>query len=339
MSFLIADNISFAYEAGVSVVQDASFVVEEGETFALLGPSGSGKTTLLRILAGFERPDRGKIVLGSTILNSSQRCLPPERRDTGVVFQDYALFPHLSVAENIAFGLRSLSREERSRRVMELLTSMELGRYAGRKPQELSGGQQQRVALARALAPRPKLLLLDEAFSSLDPSLKNAVQANTKQILMQSKITSILVTHDQEEALSFADRISVMHSGALMQTGSPVELYENPANSFVAQFIGGANMMPARADGSTAASLLGTVELDKAASGEVTVAVRPEQIAIAETGVEAKILARNYHGHDLTWKMEVDGRPIVVRTLADCPCSPGDKVLLRVESPVVIVES
>ncbi len=225
----------------VVAVAGIDLVVDEGEFFTLLGPSGSGKTTLLRLIAGFERPDAGRIELGGRDVTS----VPPYLRDTNTVFQDYALFPHMSVAENIAYGLRvkHVSRQERAKRVQRALDMVRLTGLGGRRPNQLSGGQRQRVALARAVVNEPEVLLLDEPLGALDLKLRHEMQIELKQIQKEVGITFVYVTHDQEEALTMSDRVAVMSNGQIEQVGSPVEVYERPATEFVAGFIGISNVL------------------------------------------------------------------------------------------------
>src|SRR5437763_1278654 len=225
----------------VVAVAGVDLVVDEGEFFTLLGPSGSGKTTLLRLIAGFERPDAGRIELGGRDVTS----VPPYLRDTNTVFQDYALFPHMSVAENIAYGLRvkRVSRQQREKRVQRALDMVRLTGLGGRRPNQLSGGQRQRVALARAVVNEPEVLLLDEPLGALDLKLRQEMQIELKQIQKEVGITFIYVTHDQEEALTMSDRVAVMSNGQIEQIGSPVDVYERPATEFVAGFIGISNVL------------------------------------------------------------------------------------------------
>jgi len=237
MPLLELDSVSHAYGSN-EVVKDLSFSLHQGAIGCLLGPSGCGKTTVLRAIAGFERVLRGEIRLNGVVVSNTATHVPPERRRIGMVFQDHALFPHLRVAENIGFGLRGMSEGERAARVAELLTTVGLGRLARKYPHELSGGQQQRVALARALAPRPKLLLLDEPFSNLDVDLRERLSLEVRDILKRSGTTAVLVTHDQHEAFAMADEIGVMREGRIEQWARPYDLYHRPANPFVADFVG-----------------------------------------------------------------------------------------------------
>jgi putative spermidine/putrescine transport system ATP-binding protein len=237
---LKVDGVRKSY-GGVAAVAGVDLVVDEGEFFTLLGPSGSGKTTLLRLIAGFERPDAGHIELGGRDVTD----VPPYARDTNTVFQDYALFPHMTVAENIAYGLRikGVARPAREKRVQRALEMVRLAGLGHRKPNQLSGGQRQRVALARAVVNEPEVLLLDEPLGALDLKLRQEMQIELKQIQQEVGITFIYVTHDQEEALTMSDRLAVMTNGQIEQIGSPVEVYERPATEFVAGFIGISNVL------------------------------------------------------------------------------------------------
>ncbi|MDQ3185903.1 MAG: ABC transporter ATP-binding protein [Pseudomonadota bacterium] len=238
MNILLAlKNIQHAYGKQV-VVNDLSFTLQKGEIGCLLGPSGCGKTTVLRCIAGFEPISAGEILLNGEVISNAGFYLPPEQRHIGMVFQDYALFPHLTVVANIGFGLHRMQKRERASRVAELLQTVGLADAAAKYPHELSGGQQQRVALARALAPRPELLLLDEPFSNLDVSLRERLSLEVRDILKSQNATAILVTHDQDEAFAIADEIGVMHHGEIQQWDSAYNLYHRPANRFVANFIG-----------------------------------------------------------------------------------------------------
>jgi iron(III) transport system ATP-binding protein len=230
-------NIRHAY-GKQPVVKDLSLTLKKGDIGCLLGPSGCGKTTVLRCIAGFESISAGEILLNGKLISNANFSLPPEQRHIGMVFQDYALFPHLTVAANIGFGLHKMQRPERASRIAELLQIVGLGDSSSRFPHELSGGQQQRVALARALAPRPALLLLDEPFSNLDVSLRERLSLEIRDILKNQNATAILVTHDQDEAFAIADEIGVMHHGEIQQYDTAYNLYHKPVNPFVANFIG-----------------------------------------------------------------------------------------------------
>ncbi|MCU0494691.1 MAG: ABC transporter ATP-binding protein [Chloroflexaceae bacterium] len=264
----------------VRAVEGVSLSLPRGQFLALLGPSGCGKTTLLRLIAGFEAPDEGSLHVAGRIVAGPGVAVPPEQRRVGMVFQDYALFPHLSVAQNVAYGLpRSAERGQRVETLLELVGLAGLGK---RMPHELSGGQQQRVALARALAPQPAVLLLDEPFSNLDAGLRQAVRAEVRAILQQAGATVLFVTHEQEEALSLADAVGVMLAGRLEQLGSPREIYQRPTSRAVATFVGSANLLPGTAEGSSVTCALGQLPLTRPAHGAVEVLVRPEQLLLEE---------------------------------------------------------
>ena len=235
---LALHQVSKSFQHGVPVLRDISFAVESGKTVCLLGPSGCGKTTLLRLIAGFEQPDAGEIHLIKRLVSRPGLVVPPEQRHVGMVFQDYALFPHMTVGHNIQFGLFRWPAAWRRTRLVEMLQLVGLEGLAERYPHELSGGQQQRVALARALAPEPQLLLLDEPFSNLDVHLRQQLRQEVQAILLQAGITTVLVTHDQEEALSLADKLAVIDQGCLAQYATPDEIIQHPQTRFVAQFIG-----------------------------------------------------------------------------------------------------
>ena len=283
----------------VLAVDDLGLSVARGRLLALLGPSGCGKTTTLRLIAGFERPDAGRIVVGGQVVadRATGTYLPPERRRVGMVFQDYALFPHLDVAGNVGFGLRG--RAGRDRRVGEVLDLVGLAGLERRMPHELSGGQQQRVALARALAPCPEVLLLDEPFSNLDPALRARVRAELREILRRAEATAIFVTHDRDEALSLADEVAVLWQGRLAQLAAPDDLYRRPANLDVAQFIGDADVLPGVAHGGQVSCEVGTLPSCAPTYGEVKVLVRPETVRLCpDRDAAAVVVAREFYGHD-----------------------------------------
>jgi iron(III) transport system ATP-binding protein len=243
MSDLKLDHVSQSYAAR-QIVHDLSLELRQGQIGCLLGPSGCGKTTVLRCIAGFERVSAGRIDIGGETVSSPARLTPPEHRQIGMVFQDYALFPHLDVAGNIAFGLGRLPASERQGRVRELIALTGLADCLGKYPHQLSGGQQQRVALARALAPRPRLLLMDEPFSNLDVELRERLSVEVREILKRQGMTALIVTHDQNEAFALADVVGVMHQGTIQQWDTPYNLYHQPANRFVADFVGQGVFLP-----------------------------------------------------------------------------------------------
>jgi putative spermidine/putrescine transport system ATP-binding protein len=267
-------------------VDDVSLSVRPGELVVLLGPSGCGKTTTLRMIAGFVPPSAGDIKLD----RASITALPPHRRDMGIVFQSYALFPHLSVARNIAFGLemRRMGADAIAARVGEMLRLVKLEAYAARLPRDLSGGQQQRVALARALAIHPRVLLLDEPLSNLDAALRQEMAREIRLLQQHGNITTIMVTHDQSEAMAMADRLVVMHEGRVQQIGTPEEVHGRPENPFVARFIGGSNMLSGTLDGEGHLMLADDATISLAGRyagrGEATLAVRPDSVRLTTTG-------------------------------------------------------
>lgn len=301
---------------GPYAVSDLGLTVERGEILCLLGPSGCGKTTLLRLLAGFERPDAGEVRLAGELVASPTRSVPPERRRIGFVFQDFALFPHLNVTDNVAFGLRG-TRAQRRARAADVLDLVGLSVFAARMPHQLSGGQQQRVALARALAPEPHILLLDEPFTNLDASLRGATRDEVRSVLKRSGTTAILVTHDQDEALSFGDRIAVMRFGRIEQIGKPEDVYLRPVTPFVASFVGRTNLLRGVADGGVVRTALGAVTLVNEAAGQVVVSLRPDQLQLvvgerpARALVKATVVRREFRGHVVTYEAHVGMAPHV----------------------------
>jgi iron(III) transport system ATP-binding protein len=276
------------YYGPLAVLDGIDLDVSAGSRTAIVGPSGSGKTTLLRIIAGFEAPDQGHVMLGARTLADGPEAVPAHLRGIGFVPQDGALFPHLTVAGNIGFGL-ARNMPSREARIAELMDMVALdGTLLARRPHELSGGQQQRVALARALAQRPRLMLLDEPFSALDTGLRVSTRKAVGKLLGDAGITTILVTHDQSEALSFADQVAVMRAGRLVQAGSPHELYRRPVDSAVASFLGESIVLQAQLAGGWADCALGRIKVDKAErQGQAQIMLRPEQLQIAEVAAQA----------------------------------------------------
>jgi spermidine/putrescine transport system ATP-binding protein len=286
---------SFPVKGGqdVEALKDVSLTIGDSEFFTLLGPSGCGKTTLLRLIAGFDQPSRGSIRLDGRDVAG----LAPQKRPVNTVFQSYALFPHLSVARNVAFGLemQRVAAPEIQTRVRDALAMVRLTEFADRMPAQLSGGQQQRVALARALAPKPRVLLLDEPLSALDLKLRKQMQTELKRLQTETGIAFVLVTHDQEEALAMSDRIAVMHGGVVQQLGTPREIYDNPSSRFVADFIGESNLIPGN-------------ELGRDA--ELTISIRPERVMLGANGPErtkATIASVTFLGLDTVYDLTLSG--------------------------------
>ena len=290
------------------VLKDVSLRVEPGTVLALLGPSGCGKTTLLRAIAGLEGLDHGEVLVADRLLaralaGSPRVDVEPEHRRVGMVFQDWALFPHRSVAGNVGYGLTRAER--RSGRVEEALEMVGLGGLGDRSPGTLSGGQQQRVALARALAPRPAVLLLDEPFSNLDTALRVDIRAEVHRLLAELDITTVFVTHDQEEAFVLGDEVAVMRAGVIEQRATPAALYATPATSWVAGFVGDANLVAGQAGGDWAETVVGRVRLATEASGPVRVLLRPEALTLAP-GEGARVDLVEFYGHDSVYEVSLD---------------------------------
>ena len=319
----------------VTAVAGADLELERGRTLALLGPSGCGKTTLLRLIAGFERPDEGEVWLDGRLLSGRGAFVPPEKRRVGLVFQDYALFPHLSVEANVAFGVPRGA--DRRRRVAELLDLVGLAGYGSRLPHELSGGQQQRVALARTLAAQPDLLLLDEPFSNLDPALRARVRAEVWQLIRRLGISAVFVTHEQEEALSLPDDVAIMLDGRILQVGRPQDVYRSPADRRVAAFLGDANFLPGRRHAGEVECELGRFPAPQGGAGAVEVMVRPEHLSLSpESGIPAEVVEVDYHGHDQVVTVRLaSGRLLRVRLLPSVDLAPGQRV--GVEPPASVV--
>ena len=336
MSFLTIEHVSKSF-GGPPVVDAVDLAIERGEFFALLGPSGCGKTTLLRMVAGFETPDSGTVRIDGEVMNA----VPPHRRPTNMVFQNYAIFPHLNVFDNIAYGLRKLKlpKDELHRRVEAMLATVRLEGLGGRAADQLSGGQRQRVALARALVRRPKLLLLDEPLGALDKRLREAMQVELRAIQRQVGITFLLVTHDQEEALSLSDRVAVMSGGRILQVASPRELYARPNCREVADFIGEMNFFHATVreiageNATVNAGVLGIVTLPRAnlAPGikpddHIWLAIRPEHVRFADTGIAGEITASTFLGERSHHHVKIAGRSEPVAVSGGTP--PGNAVAL-----------
>jgi iron(III) transport system ATP-binding protein len=294
----------------VQAVSDAQLCVERGELVALLGPSGCGKTTLLRLVAGFEVPDSGEVRLGDRFVAGPGTWVAAEHRRVGLVFQDYALFSHLTVADNIGFGIPRRGRRER---VAELLDLARLSKLGDRYPHELSGGQQQRVAVARALAPRPDVVLLDEPWSNIDPLLRASMRNELCEILRTAGATVLLVTHDREEAFSLADRVALMSEGSIAQAGTPEEIYRTPANRWSATFSGPGNFLPGRLENGLVETLLGRFPAANSSdSTSVDVLIRPELLELElDPEGEAEIVGREFRGHDILYRVRLNGAMLV----------------------------
>ncbi len=351
------DGISKSF-GQVRVLQPLDLEVADGEMLALLGPSGCGKTTTLRVIAGFEAPDTGRVLIGSKDVTR----LPPNKRALGMVFQSYSLFPHMTVAENVAFGLRmrGTSRAERARVVRTMLKTVRLQQFEDRAVQQLSGGQQQRVALARALATEPSVLLLDEPLGALDKSLRERMQFELRQLQRRFGITSILVTHDQEEALTISDRIAVMEAGTVVQLGAPTEVYAKPRTRFVSEFLGTANIFSGRVEAATGRDewsvaltiqpgTRGGVREPGLAPGQtVTFAVRPERTRLAPPDaarLRASVQDVVFRGAYYAYELALPGQeamlfayaqadlPVPADRLVSLDWDPADATILREAAP------
>ncbi|MBI3525212.1 MAG: ABC transporter ATP-binding protein [Betaproteobacteria bacterium] len=350
MPLLELKDVSHTYGSH-QVVDALSFSLDQGAIGCLLGPSGCGKTTILRAIAGFEHVTSGNICLNGVNVSSPASHVPAERRRIGMVFQDYALFPHLTVTDNIAFGIRGAPDMERRARVKELLATVGLGSQGGKYPHELSGGQQQRVALARALAPKPHLLLLDEPFSNLDVDLRERLSLEVRDILKQAGITAILVTHDQHEAFAVADEIGIMHEGRIQQWDEPYNLYHRPANRFVADFVGQGvflvgDVLNAREVKIELGTLSGNIPTDCSigcnACGmgcRVAVLLRPDDIVHDDASVtQAEVVAKAFRGAEFLYTLKL---PSGVRVLSLVPShhnhAIGEKIGIRLDVDHVVV--
>ncbi len=337
-------NVTKRFVRNLPVVEDLCFEVYAGEIFALLGPSGCGKTTTLRLIAGFERADAGEIYVDGQCFEGSKTHLPPEARDIGIVFQEYALFPHLNVLQNVAFGLRKLSAKLRDERVATVLDMVGMTAFKYRKPHQLSGGQQQRVALARSIAPNPKLILLDEPFSNLDAGLRHSTREEIRTLLKDAGMSAVFITHDREEALCFADRLAVMHGGRIEQIGTPETVYRRPETPFVADFLGATNLIDGEAEGNCAETLLGKCQILPSAHGPVLLSVRPEHLVMVPSDTAGQnngigeIVTREFKGHDLTYRVKVGAESYVVQTDYCCPLQVGAQVALQAVEPAVVVK-
>ncbi|MEO0968432.1 MAG: ABC transporter ATP-binding protein [Cyanobacteria bacterium J06639_18] len=330
-------------ENPIPAVNDVSLTLQQGNILALLGPSGCGKTTLLRMIGGFEEASQtGTIEIDGQIVCSSNTWIAPEKRDIGIVFQDYALFPHLTVAQNVAFGLKNLNKEQIQKRVTEVLDLVSLKNLEERYPYELSGGQQQRVALARALAPQPKLMLLDEPLCNLDIQVRLRLRQEIRDILKAAGTSAIFVTHDQEEALAISDVVGVMRQGNLEQLGTPEEIYTRPASRFVAEFVTQANFLPATRKGELWETEIGSFpveggQIQDSVTDKGELMIRQEDLILKATpNASVNIRSRRFLGREYRYCLEtLSGREIHARTLTHTVLPEGASVELAIADNAV----
>ncbi|QFS50319.1 ABC transporter ATP-binding protein [Nostoc sphaeroides] len=333
-AILRLENVTLKFaQMNAPVVAGVSLTLAPGDVLGLLGPSGCGKTTLLRIIAGFESPQTGTVEIAGQLVAGDGHWIPPEQRNFGMLFQDYALFPHLTIAENIAFGLRQLKKSDRRQEVAELLTLVRLPGIEKRYPHELSGGQQQRVALARALAPQPKLLLLDEPLSNLDLQVRLKLREEVLGILKNKGISGIFVTHDQQEALAIADQLAVMRQGKFEQIDTPEAVYTQPASRFVAEFVTQANFLPAQLQGNCWATEIGCFAVEsKIFQDKGDLMIREEDIILHPASDGAmKIETRFFLGHEYRYSLYTpSGKKLYARTPASTALPIGTQVNLSI---------
>ncbi len=344
-SRLAFENVSHAFKPGVPTLRNISLAAEPGEVLCLLGPSGSGKTTLLRIAAGIENQTSGRVLLNNREISGPNVFVPPERRSIGLVFQDFSLFPHLTILENVKFGLTALSREEARREALISLERVGLETYADAYPHVLSGGEQQRVALARAIAPRPGVLLMDEPFSGLDSRLKDSVRAETLDILRQSRSTAMVVTHDAEEAMRMGDRIALLKDGELVQAGTGQELFNAPVDLFAAGFFSELNIFESHALSGRVETPIGTFAANGFQDGSrVSVATRLSAFDVSESigEIQARVVSRRFLGVVELLELAVQGAERHIRARIRCGALTGSSrdVWLSVRrSDVLVFES
>ncbi|MCT8136560.1 ABC transporter ATP-binding protein [Anaerobacillus sp. CMMVII] len=361
MSFIKLEQITKLFHDSLRPAVDSlDLTIERGEIITLLGPSGCGKTTTLRMLAGFEQPSTGRITIGDQVVFDNNKSLPPEKRGIGMVFQDYALFPHLTIEKNVMFGLNKWKPKDRKERAQEVLDLVGLGDFGDRYPSQISGGQQQRVALARALAPRPHVVLMDEPFSNLDAGLREKMRYDVTNILRKANTTAIIVTHDQKDAFAVSDRVVVMKDGIIQQVASPREMYRCPKNSFVAQFVGKTNLLTGKLekDKNLVQTTIGTVCLPlqknqvcetSCLSSEiegmcetVKLSIRPEGCQIVSEGkgsyfgtVERVTYSGEYQELYVNLQSDKSSEPMVIYAPVDQDIELGSVVSFNIKSDLV----
>ncbi len=346
MASVTISNVTKSFD-NIEVLHPISETFKDGEFVTLLGPSGCGKTTMLRLIAGFEKPTTGEMYIGDTLVSGANAFVPPEKRKIGMVFQSYAVWPHMSVLDNVVYPLKltKMPKDEIKSRGEAILKTVHLSQYADRLPSQLSGGQQQRVALGRALVAEPEILLLDEPLSNLDAKLREEMRYEIKEITQKLKITVVYVTHDQIEAMTMSDRIVLINQGTVQQTGTPIEMYNRPANQFAAHFIGRVDFIPGVAENGliTIDGTNQTIPCKNGETGKVTVAVRPERILFSQTPqhLEGKIVSQFYLGDVNDVRIAVGSSILRVTARASTynTFKTGDTVQLEFEDYLVFPDS
>ncbi|ESP93027.1 MULTISPECIES: ABC transporter ATP-binding protein [Pseudoalteromonas] len=339
MHSLSIESLQYSYD-GHAVIDNLDLQVKENEIVCLLGASGCGKTTTLKAIAGLIRPQNGVIRIGQKQVNGDREFVAPQHRNVGMMFQDYALFPHLTVAQNVAFGLRKLSRVEKQSRVDEMLELVHLGAYAKRFPHELSGGQQQRVAIARALAYRPSLLLLDEPFSNIDAQVRFQLISDIRSIIKDQKVSAIFVSHSKDEAFAFSDRLAIMHQGKIAQLGCPTELFQQPKNQIVAEFLGRGIYLDATHSGNgsfqTQFGLVDSLTQQQNAQNKGKIFVRPSHIELYNTDSgEIKVNQERFVGTEYLYAIELQGQQLEIAKPADNPLDLSKPISLKIKPHAV----
>ncbi len=333
---LIIDHIDIAYDEQI-VIKQCNFTLPSGHILSLLGPSGCGKSTLLKAIAGLLPIKQGQIRLGDEVISVPNQQISPEQRGVGMIFQDYALFPHLTVADNVAFGLHKLSKNERQKKCQEGLALVRLSELANRYPHELSGGQQQRVALARTLVCEPKVMLFDEPFSNLDVAVRQALAADIKALLKKRQITAIFVTHDKNEAFAMADDIAIIKDGEIEQFGTPQQLYDNPKNRYIAEFLGNGMILSVRSDDDGWQTPIGYINkndqnkvLSWQTDNQTEIYLRPHQVKItADKAGQAIVKSQSFFGDLLIYRLEIGDK--VVESVSSQRFSVGQRVNLYLD--------